>query len=79
MTETSGLTQQPDIGKAGSTGFVAKNVRLMIADTDTGKPLGPNMRGEIYCKTPAMMNGYYKKPEETKKAFDDDGWWCTFN
>lgn len=74
MTETSGLTQQPNTGKAGSSGYVKTNVRLMIADFDTGKRLGPNERGEICCKTPGLMNGYYKSPEETTNVFDDDGW-----
>ena len=30
--------------------------------------------GEIQIKTPSVMLGYYKMPEETAKMFTDDGW-----
>ena len=48
------------------------------ADT-VGKPLpetritiGPG--GEILIKSPAVMKGYYRNPEATRKTIDDDGW-----
>ena len=30
--------------------------------------------GELCVRTYAMMQGYYRKPEETAKAIDDQGW-----
>jgi len=59
--------------KLGSIGFVAPNVRIKIVDVKTGKTLGANETGELHVKVPSVMNGYYKNPEATKRAFDSDG------
>ena len=34
-------------------------------------------QGEIYLRGPAIFKGYYKNPEEDKKAFTSDGWFKT--
>ncbi|XP_018405969.1 PREDICTED: luciferin 4-monooxygenase-like [Cyphomyrmex costatus] len=60
--------------KPGSIGFVAPNVRIKVTDVETGKTLGAYQNGELRLKLPCVMNGYYKRPEETKRAFDSDGW-----
>jgi len=40
-----------------------------------GKPC--KGRGEILIKGPTVAAGYYKRPEETAKAFQKDGWFRT--
>lgn len=59
--------------KSGSVGFVAPNVRIKVTDIETGKILGANKNGELRLKLPCVMNGYYKRPKETKRTFDSDG------
>ena len=34
-------------------------------------------RGEVLIKGPSVAAGYYKRPEETAKAFQKDGWFRT--
>lgn len=47
-----------------------------------GTPIGDvqvriGEQNEILLKGSTIMQGYYNKPEETAKAFDDDGWFHT--
>ncbi len=52
--------------KFGTVGKPLKNVEVKIAND-----------GEILCRAPSVMMGYYKEPEMTKQAIDEDKWFHT--
>lgn len=52
-----------------SCGKAAPGMQLKV---DSSNPL--EISGELMCKGPNLMLGYYKNPEETAKIIDSDGW-----
>lgn len=60
--------------KAASSGKKIQDVELEIMDAKTGEILKPGQTGEIITRGYHVMQGYYKRPEETKKAIDRRGW-----
>jgi long-chain acyl-CoA synthetase len=70
LTETSPIitinrTEKGRV-KLGSVGLPIEGVQVKIADD-----------GEILCKGPNIMLGYYNSPELTKSVFDSGGWFHT--
>jgi long-chain acyl-CoA synthetase len=63
--------------KLGSIGLPLLNTDVKLVDPATGKEVGPGEPGEMWVKGPQVMSGYYKKPEETKSAFDREGYFRT--
>jgi len=70
LTETSPVIAVGDFSehgvKFGTVGRPLKNVSVKIAED-----------GEILCKGPSIMKGYYKAPEMTNEAIDNEGWFHT--
>jgi len=68
LTETSPVvtTNSPLETRLGTVGKPIRNVEIRIAED-----------GEIEVSGPNVMLGYYNKPEATKKAFTEDGWFKT--
>jgi long-chain acyl-CoA synthetase len=67
LSETSPIIAvgnfQPKGVKVGTVGPVLPGVEVKIADD-----------GEILCKGPNVMMGYYKRDDLTNEIFDKDGW-----
>lgn len=70
LTETSPVVAvsnlEPGGMRFGTVGPVLKDVQVKIAED-----------GEILCKGPNLMMGYYKRPDRTKEVIDNDGWFHT--
>ena len=71
---TLGFLDDPPEVSACLSGYPLVGYELKIVDPATGTELPPHTPGEICCKTYMLMQGYYKKPEETAKTIDHDGW-----
>jgi acyl-CoA synthetase (AMP-forming)/AMP-acid ligase II len=61
--------------RLSSCGMPILMSQVKIVD-DNGNELGINMPGELVTKGPHMMEGYWRRPEETKKTIVD-GWLYT--
>ncbi len=59
--------------KLGSIGIPFSDVDMKIVSLDDGRDLPPGKLGEIALRSPTVMLGYYKNPEETQKTIVD-GW-----
>ncbi len=70
LTETSPVIAvnnlRPGGMKFGTVGTVIEKVQVKIAED-----------GEILCKGPNVMMGYYNRPDATAEVIDTDGWFHT--
>lgn len=55
----------------------APGLEVRVVHPETGDPCHPGEEGELWLRGPLVTRGYYKKPEETAKAFTPDGWFKT--
>ena len=72
--------------RLGSAGVARTDVEVRVVDADDN-PLPPGEIGEVICRGPVVMAGYWKNPEATAQtlrngwlhtgdmgSFDEDGW-----
>jgi long-chain acyl-CoA synthetase len=74
LTETSALvsTTRPGQGRLGSVGQPLPEIELRILD-DEDRDLPVGEVGEICVRSPLVMRGYWRAPEQTAEAVRD-GW-----
>jgi len=56
------------------SGWPLPGYEIQVIDPLSGTPLPPGQVGEICVRGYQVMLGYYKRPEETAKTVDADGW-----
>ncbi len=56
------------------SGHPLPGYEFKVIDPDTGDTVPPSTMGELCVRGYALMQGYYKRPEATAEAIDDDGW-----
>jgi fatty-acyl-CoA synthase len=56
------------------SGWPLCGYEIKIVDPATGASLPPGETGEICVRSYQVMQGYYRKPEETARTIDADGW-----
>jgi len=84
MTEIPGVTCNPFEGpkKLGSMGPIGRHpdparpwAQCRVVDAE-GRDLPDGEPGELWVKTPIIMQGYFRDPEQTANTFQD-GWFKT--
>lgn len=78
LTETSPLltVDPPDRPRPGTVGRPVDGVELRI-DHRTLPEGAPRDEGEIQVRGPGVFTGYHNRPEMTREAFTEDGWFRT--
>jgi malonyl-CoA/methylmalonyl-CoA synthetase len=78
MSETGMNFSNPVRGprKPGSIGIPLPGLEVRIVNPETFQDVEPGDTGEIWLKGPGVTPGYWQKPDETTKTFEN-GWFRT--
>jgi len=79
VTECSPNIAQAVVGERRSdtsVGRVLPGVEVRLVGLD-GKTVSEGEVGELHVRGPNVMKGYYRAPEETAAAVDEEGWFNT--
>ncbi len=85
LTETSPVACANPINgmrKEGSIGFPVPSTEVAIVGLDPNEegkyePVPAGEEGELIIRGPQVMKGYWKRPEETGDAINEEGWFHT--
>ncbi len=79
LTEAAGVScngsaDEDDETRAHTCGRPYEGVQLKVVDLNTGEAVAAGERGEVIIRGFSLFEGYYKSPEKTAEAIDQDGW-----
>lgn len=79
LTETSPVltARRSWQNRRGCAGLPLPQTEVQVVDPQTRQPLRRGEVGLVLCRGPQIMQGYYKNPEATCKAIDEQGWFDT--
>jgi long-chain acyl-CoA synthetase len=81
LSECSPVLMANPVGstrKAGTVGLALPSTELRVIDPEdpqSDRPFGEE--GELVARGPQVFSGYWRKPDETSKVLDADGWFRT--
>lgn len=71
---TMSRTDDPLELRVSTVGRLLPHTEAKIVDPETGEDVDFSIPGEIITRGYHIMKGYYKMPEATHQAIDEDGW-----
>jgi fatty-acyl-CoA synthase len=71
---TQTRTDDPIELRVESVGRALPNVGVKVVEPGTNEEVPRGVQGELCTKGYQVMKGYYKNPEATKEAIDEEGW-----
>ncbi|TPG25605.1 long-chain-fatty-acid--CoA ligase [Mycolicibacterium hodleri] len=66
-----------DEERMGSAGRVVPGAEVRVVDPDSLEDVEQGEQGELWFRTKQLMKGYHNKPDATKEAVTEDGWFRT--
>jgi fatty-acyl-CoA synthase len=64
----------PEDDRCLGSGWPLPGYEFKVIDPSTGRSLAAGTMGELCTRGYGVMQGYYKKPEDTAQAIDANGW-----
>jgi fatty-acyl-CoA synthase len=74
---TRSFLDSPEDDRCLASGHPLPGYEFKVVDPETGATQPPETPGELCVRGYALMQGYYRKPEETARAIDGEGWFHT--
>ncbi len=79
MTEVNAVAMLHDLDESvaerARPGWIpAPGLEVRVVDPESGAPRAPGEAGELQMRGQLVSRGYYRKPDETRAALTDDGW-----